>query len=589
MATGGKGSSHSGSDRQSDKQPDQEPNHGFALPDADFDPWNNQAIKDYYAKKQKEGVLNDEDGIEDDVETEARQVVTNWEKVVGREATAEERQRMMSKIRRIRGGAWLEGLKTKLVGETTVPIAYFNRLVAENERCIAFVANRMAAVAQERQKMGQEIDNLRDANEKLTTGGLKQCEDEKAELTDKAAKLADDNSKLQEQIDSLREKLEKEGKQPPVDDKCKERIERLESELRAVHRQRQIGEEMNESLERQLKESRKRENAVRNEMRDQDREIRGLHETLDELTMKNNRLEREAKRDNKDDSAKDSEKELRDKLAGLEANLSEQEEANQGLIDENDGLVRRIHVLRDQVEAKPTATGSGAPSKTFDTAKIVKELMEAKEQDRAVNREVERVLSSWMSNVAEANHLREYHNAVQEYKNGTKDLQNRVLALYEQLGHEAEEDVTADQALANLSEQLQKQPQSPMEHKLWTLKLLQDLAIESNKLRAERLRAQTLHMRLEDGKTAEQRRQETQMAYRIFDEEELDRRVEERTQMYREHRGEILDNIFDAANALQSASRGCPDAGTREMIDLAVLAYLSPASLPKPKVPSPRR
>ncbi|KAI2470945.1 hypothetical protein F4781DRAFT_388929 [Annulohypoxylon bovei var. microspora] len=514
-------------------EPADPPAHGFSLPDANFEPWNNQAVRDYYKKKEQQGVLTGQNAVEDDVETEARQVVANWEKVMGRQATTEESERMMAKIRRIRAGAWLEGLKAQLVGETTVPIAYFNRLVAENEQSIAFVAEKMAEMSQERQEASEQINTLRGEILRLTSKGVSVDKD----AEEKLQKAIDKNTELQEDNDRLRKELA-DGK-PLADDKkeaeCKEKIEKLESELRAVHAQRRERDQKIERLERDLRESRNREKKIKDEMKSQDKMLQMMSDREDEYAQRVLDLE------------KDLEKEKNKK--------------------------------------KPSRPNS--PSSAVNIARILKGLKEAKDRNQDLTAEIDILIDTWMSGVANANRLREYHNAVEEMKTNETAFRNRVIDLYILLGFDGT-GVTADQALETITKQLAEKPEGhPMKTELWALEVMTRLHLEHMELRAERLKTNTLEMQLEMAKSDAQLSAETKMQYGIYDEAELERRVDSRTQMYRQHRRDILDHIFDASNELAVVAIRCTHPPTAERIAEIRKKYLDPTSLPPPK-PQPR-
>ncbi|KAI1396351.1 hypothetical protein F4819DRAFT_491615 [Hypoxylon fuscum] len=212
------------------------PGHPFILPDPDFDPTMNKAIKEYYEKKEKDGISGSSLGFEDSVEAEAEEAVSNWEKEAGRAATTEERERMMAVKRRILGGSWLEGAKEMLVGKTEVPIALFNRLVAENERTIGFVAQKMASNSDERKKLEAKVKSLQ-------------------ESADKA-----------------------------------------QSELRACYNQIRERDEKIERLEEELKQSRSRENALKKESRNHDEIVKQLSRELEDANRKSDDKKPDAKK-----------------------------------------------------------------------------------------------------------------------------------------------------------------------------------------------------------------------------------------------------------------------------------------------------
>ncbi|KAI0881832.1 uncharacterized protein GGS22DRAFT_196386 [Annulohypoxylon maeteangense] len=506
------------------------PAHGFSLPDADFDAFNNQAIQDYYKKKANEDILTGPTEVEDDIETEARQVVKNWEKVVGRQATTEERERMTAKIHRIRAGAWLERTKKNLVGETTVPIAVFNRFVAQNEGSVAYVARRMCDMAEEREQAAEEIRNLRDANGRLAMDAAKRCDEEKAKLTSENDELAKKIAELEENNERLRDDLDDAINQPPIDDKAKDEIVRLESEINDLLREHTYRDAKIKTLETELRESRKRENAARDEIRMQDRQITEL--------------------ENKNDSQG---RDIRDK----------------------DHEISQLKLSKSN------------PEKT-DTAAIIKGLRKAKRDHEEISKEVQALIDDWMASIADQNNLREYHICVEDLKKDLQFLRGKVLEFNEGLGNTTTPETNALEVLKSLTEELNKQPKQQMRTRLWSLKLVTDLSLAETRLKTEQLRTDTLRMQLEMKKSDEQLSAETKMQYGIYNQEEIEREVDSRTQMYRNHRLEILDNIFGAAEDLKVVAIRCTHVPTRTQINDICKKYLTPESLPKPKLQPPR-
>lgn len=593
--------------------------HGFPLADPKFDPWDNQAIKDYYKKKEAEGVLSDDPGVEDEIEAEAKQVVIEWEIAMGRKATQEERDKVMTKIRRIRAGAWLEGIKKELAGQTTAPIAYFNRLAEENERSIAFVSHRMVGMAHERKKLAEEMRELQDTNGRLATL-LKQREDENFELQDKNYELGENNIKIQQVADRLREDLEKAAKDAKQNEEmavnalkqceenrtdlkdentklaeenaeAKDEIERLRAELaKAKEKAGKDEEAANDALDgcKEDKLKTEDENAKLKE------EIKKLkeeeHRLRDELAKAIEKAEKDEKASK--DKIKDLEEQLqrcRDDLTGAMNDLQDDREAYKKLVYDQDDLTIKYNHLKidfdklkeenDKKDKNPTPVNHDC----WDTAKILKELKEAKKKDKDISEEIDNLINSWLRRVADVNDRREFYNAMDDLQKLFRELQDRIRAIYTRLGFDGTKS-TAEQVLTHLEAELDKQPREDMKSRLYTLSLAMELQLEHTRLHTEKLRTETLEMQLDLKKPDEDKAMELRMEYGIYEEEELERRVDSRTQTYRVHRQALLGHMFNAANDLKVAAAGCPHNATRRRINEICDKNLDPMSLPPPKV-----
>ncbi|OTA70552.1 hypothetical protein K449DRAFT_393545 [Hypoxylon sp. EC38] len=552
--------------------------HGFAVPDPNFDPTNTEYIREYYKKKEERGALNPEDGIEDDVEAEAMKVVAEWEKVEGREATEEERNRMMEKVRRIRRGNWLEGAKTQLVGKTEVPIAWFNRLVAENEACIGYVAKQMASVSKERQEMYTTIKDLRTTIKELEEGKFdangavyKGLRDELDKLRTENFALVEQNTKLQNDLAKAPLKLE--------NDEVQSRIERLQAELNESYRQRQERDERITFLETQQDESRQRERALKEQAEKQDKRISDL---IDQ-----------------DFRSSEIIKLLNDERDGFQKRLTrEKDEFQRQLTQERDQFQRQLKNIQKgngSTPANPTdpagLTGTNDTTGStgdFDTMAVLREIKRASEADSEVSAEAKQLIDRWLSRVADKQNLQEFHTAVSEFRDNMAALQKRVVDFYKTLGA-ADDNIDAGEVLNRLEAHLKEQPKDdPLKMVVWGLKQQCEIQLKDQKLQVEDLKNQTLRVELEMAKSDEQIETEMKMAYNIFNDEELGKRVDSRTQVFRQHRREMLDNLFGAATTLTNIALRCPDERTRRDIQQVMQQYLNPISLPGPSAQPPR-
>ncbi|KAI0137927.1 hypothetical protein F4776DRAFT_670897 [Hypoxylon sp. NC0597] len=518
--------------------------HGFTMPDPTFDPNDNEFIREYYRKKEERGPLNPEDGIEDDVEEEAKKVVAEWEKVEGRKATEEERNIMMEKVRRLRVGNWLEGARTQLVGKKEVPIAWFNRVVAENEACIGYVAKQMAAVAKERREMYTTIKDLRSSVQQLEIGASNAIGAYDNAWKEERERMLSENGALREQNAQLQKDLA-EAQSNSENAELQGKVERLQSELNGAYEERRELNTKMESLEDQLNESRKRENSLKESLRG--------------------------------DSNNEEE---------ISSNLRTQ---NESLLNTIESLTRQRDELRGRLQDNPTGTtgGTGAIG-DFDTMEVLREIKRAAEAGGEVSAEATQLIDRWLSRVADAQNLQEFHNAVTELRDNMTDLQKRVVSFYKALGVD-DDTLDAGEILTKLEAFLSEQPkEDPVKLMVWGLKQQFEIQMKDQMLQAEDKKNQTLRVQLEMAKPAAQIETEMKMKYGIFNNEELEKMVDSRTQVFRQHRRDMLDNLFAAATTLTNIAMRCPDERTRRDIQHVTRDYLNPISLPGPSSQPPR-
>ncbi|KAI1416243.1 hypothetical protein F5Y13DRAFT_186493 [Hypoxylon sp. FL1857] len=551
--------------------------HGFSMPDPGFDPSDNAFVKDYYKSKDERGALNPDDGIEEDVEEEVRRVVEDFENLVGRKPTDEERKKMEETTRRNKRGFWLESIKTQLVGKTEVPIEWFNQLAAENEQCIGFFAEKQAEISKERMEMFERtielqkiINRLEEEKAAAVSAGDSEC---KAELK----KVKAMNAALEAQVAKLVEDLANGGGSSFEADlrekNLRERIERLESELRATNQQRRELESKVDHLEEQLKQSRLRERALRNEVDGHEKTIKNLADQIDVLEGIRIQAERTIK-------------ELTDErdllLRELKATQKRGESPDGMDVDDNTGPSEIPEI------PEPPAEAPSGPKADFDTMKILRELKAARETGGEVSEEANELIDRWLLSVADAANIREYHIAVSEFRDAMIALRNRVVDLYRKMGAE-EEGIDADKIIDLLEALLDEQPTDhPTKLAMLNMKLRLDVAFKEKRLQIAKADNQTLQALIELEKPDEQAEAELRMQYGMYDNEKVEEAVDARTQTFRIQRRGILDHIFSADRDLQRVAISCPDQETTEKINVVREKYLSLTSLPRPQPQPPR-
>ncbi|KAI1203328.1 hypothetical protein F5X97DRAFT_128991 [Nemania serpens] len=173
--------------------------HEFARPPPDFDP--NQ-LRAALLVGHGQGLLNPADAGEESIEDEIARQIAESEAAGKTPLTDDEKERIARTIRHIREGGWLRRLKLQLVGNDTVPIEYFNRLVAEHEGTIPKVARINAMASRKVAKRDALIASLKDElrQERLISQSLEQqkidmTQDERANKNEIIA-LREENKNL---------------------------------------------------------------------------------------------------------------------------------------------------------------------------------------------------------------------------------------------------------------------------------------------------------------------------------------------------------------------------------------------------------
>ncbi|OTA98740.1 hypothetical protein M426DRAFT_258135 [Hypoxylon sp. CI-4A] len=454
-------------------KPGQEPDtiEGFAKPALDFEIDDSLAdrVRDLY--RQTEGSVANPTGSRVDVEQEGRNQVEGVERQNGRKVTEEERKKIMEKVRNARGGSWLQGAKEQLVGETVVPIEWFNRLVAENERSIGFLADRMA----ERQKEREESDNV-------------------------IANLQKENEEL------------KAGKQPVKGSDAEGESESLKAQLGEANEEIKKLNEVNSNLLEKAEE--KNRAHIKTDQQ--------LFDTVEKL------------------------EEMKRLLAAAEAHTKAGENS-----DEDSG---------------PTPP-SGSPALDATTSE------------------------AWIAAVADKDNLIQWWNAVDELRQSSSALEQRVLKFYEDLKYTDGREKTAAEALDVLTEFLSNYPiqKDPAFGKIYTFSLLSEINILKMSLANEKFKSENLERQLELTLTDDGFAKSIDMRYEIYQDEEIDRRVDSQTQGYREHRRDLLGHIMNAGTAMQEFEASQTDQQIREAIAAIRQRWLSIATLPEPRHQEPRK
>ncbi|KAI2605914.1 uncharacterized protein GGS25DRAFT_498593 [Hypoxylon fragiforme] len=521
---------------------------GFSVADPGFDPANKGSIGAHYVGTGGTGIHDDPHGIEEDIESEIAKAIADFEAAKGSAASDEERDRITTTIRSLRESGWLEGAKTQLEGKDSVPIAWFNRVVAENERYITHIAQKMEAQAGERADWVKQLD--------VATANDEERNRQMTHLEDQVSQIQVNNDILQAELDLLRtEKAQLEDDKKELQthlDDCTSHRTRLDSEISVAHQQRRDLQDRFDDLTQQLKDSRGRETALKDQQRTQDQAVSDLQKQVDDLNKK-----------------------LADHNAQLQGTVSSSRTPAAG-----GGGTKPKPSPKSSPERKPRKP------KAFDIKKLMQEIRDAKAANRDVADWLDAVFARYMGDVADANHLRDFWAAVEAMRRDCGGLQAKIVSLYHKLGFpdDPARPLTGEQALDEMIAHVDKQPGDDLRLQVYALKLAGDTQTERMRTRTELVRVNTLEMQLDLAKTTDTLERETRMRYGVHNDAEVDRRVDARTQMFRDQRRAILDRVFGASHELHRiAQRTTTTPQSRADIEAVRTKYLNAMSLPMPK------
>ncbi|KAI0521744.1 hypothetical protein F5B22DRAFT_499958 [Xylaria bambusicola] len=575
---------------------------GFARPPPNFDP---EQAKADFKKGAGNSFLDGRDEIEDSVEDEIQRKTSELEKARGKPVTAEEKEKIANKVRSLREGAWLEGLKLELVGKDAVPMEYFNRIVAENENSIMKVAQINARAERELTKRDSQINDLR----KDTIRANK--------LTEELVKCERHGADLEAHIQDLENKLEHEkAKQQKADannalTKCESQVSDLQKKLDAANRdldeaRQSLGkhyEELN-SLKQQKDEADKREESVKSQAQDLMDDNKKLKAAADQASalqkqiasseLKLASLKKENEKLKNATKIQGESDDLRKRILELEAGWEECKDKVKALEDENknlkdasnatsgspsnpdlDGLRKRIAGLdagimkRDEditalrAQLEQVTTGMPEGSLTELQARCV-ELRNARDMYR----------NRWARGVAANNaDLIMFWEAVENTNQEIKKLYSGLDRLGGVLGLRnkvLDRPAAFDEIIAKVSSSVTGEIDKYQSPQLTVLHLLNANAIA-------KIQIETLKRDLDKAQIGRSE-DEIKTVLRTVEEEVVEQRVSMRTQIYRAHRRDILAHLFTAQNEFLVLADNSAD---RAAIEALVDRFLRPNTLPR--------
>ncbi|RYP09001.1 hypothetical protein DL765_008598 [Monosporascus sp. GIB2] len=576
-----------------------DPSQLFVCPTPGFDPADNEHIRRMY-EEGKGKVPLQEDEPEDRIEAIIKQKIDAVKNL--RDVSPEEEQRMADKIRKLESGRWLSAVRPELVGQTTVPIKYFNRLVVENERCIGELEEKVKNLQSQGTASGGN-QGLHDAE--YTTRHLNTLNEEnnilRMEMLGRDGTIGELKSKLQAceargvqyntQIRELEAALasaksdsNEEADQTNNDgdiQALRARIAKLEDELRVSRETNSKKYNRVQELEEARQQWRAREQGLKNDVRRGDEEIKYFKKEVGELTrqLANARTESPNEAAGSPDSAEERLSKYNERLTS----------DNQGLSSDNEKLRKKIEDLRTVViglsEIKH-GDGGGA-------AKLV-ELSDALAVQNKRNRELvelKSVLESerykWMQRIE--GREPEWWNQVEAMSKAKRDLDLKVLELFERLQF-TDENLDGLGAIARLNQVLDRTMSGNNPAALAILRFAGELQVALRDAATAQRKVADLQKQVNRSKRGNGGATGERLPDRRYhDFEEFERRVDAKTQMFRLHRRAYLDNIFGADRELRVIAAASPDADTRNSINRVCENFLSPQSFPNPPPGESRR
>jgi DNA repair exonuclease SbcCD ATPase subunit len=616
--------------------------HGFALAPKSFDAEKEKAaFLERQKNQQGQGSLNPAEAAQESVEDEINRQIAELEKVRKARITEKEKRRITARIRSLREGGWLEGLKLVLVGKDSVPIEYWNRLVDEHEGTIPKVVGMLARAQRKLAEKDAQINALKDGVEKTYDSTdlrrkLAECESHGNRLEDEIQMVRGENSRLQSNLDQhhshnqqlvaeiakLQDELEHKSLKPDDDthkDKdtlgqCRNKVADLQRKLETTETDLKTARSTSsrfygeaQEVRQQKLESNERERRVKDQARD-------LIEQVD-------RLKKEIAVQHAPGTDEDKDKEvkhLEEEIDRLKKEVSELQAKN---MDLNDTVALREEIMdtkrfrkqisnleseRAKCEAKVKAlesdleqarNASSKMGKTGAAAKPEKKPDDDDDEDdkgddvcqKLVNQLRARCkhlqeardnyLVKWARRVMNRDaNLREFWQAVENTKQEINQLHQGIETLSRAVGL-GEIVVSAPQTLDDMVRQVTGSLAG----------LPQSLQLSVLRLRYENSMAQVeigiLQHQLDNAQLARSE-DEIKVQLQIVNEQNVEQRVTIRTQTYRDYRGAFIDHLFDAQVEFMALAVTSVES---DAIIALVDRFLQPASLPLVRLAQGRR
>ncbi|KAI1167629.1 hypothetical protein F5B18DRAFT_600741 [Nemania serpens] len=466
---------------------------------------------------------------------------------------------MAKRIRRIREGGWLEGLKLQLVGQDAVPILYFNRLVDEYEGTISKVAKINAKADRKVAKKDTRIANLKDAlqQEKLISqkdidlyGALVTCNSRVDEL--------------QKQLDSVNRSLED----------SRRTAAEYYNEVQSLEQQKTNMTQKERANKDEIIRLREEKNDLIDSLKGHEKNLDDLRKQIAKLKVARAKYSTEIQSPENDNrSLKDESKRLKN-AATSQGESTDLEDLRRQILELKAQLAERDNTIPTLEPRRAQASNTSSPTQDRATSPGSNEELQARCKELRESRDWYRDI--WARKITEGNAaLFEFWDAVENTQKEINQLYYGIEELSRALGLADGVLDTPDvlnkiiaQVTASVNDVLDT-PQLTIMN-LRTANLLAQLQIE------------TLRRQLEK---AELGRSEDEIRAQlgVVDEEAVERRVSLRTQAYRLHRGTLLTHIFDARVEFLALAERSFD---RDAIEALVDRFLEPTSLPMIQLPT---
>ncbi|TRX95848.1 hypothetical protein FHL15_003402 [Xylaria flabelliformis] len=594
--------------------------HGFARPPPDFDPEQAGAA---FRRGHGQGLLNPADAIEESVEDEIKRKTADLEKAKNKPLTDKEKERVANKIRSLREGGWLEGLKLQLVGKNAVPIEYFNRLVAEHENTIFKVAQinaRAARKVAEKDAQIQDLlnkngedDSISDDNSTLLNNAI--LAEEKYALQDDLAKCRQRGAEMQDEIQRLNTQLQQEKSNQDNTDvqsalaKCEYRVSELQIQLDSAKSDLQTARTNSsrhyndvQMLREQKTMGLRRERGLKDEitqLREENRELKdavavqrgasnseGLQERISGLEVERAKCKGEVERLKRENSKLQAERSnCNSKVESLERENKKLKDAAspQGKPNDSEDLRQQIRKLQAELARRDKTIQAleaeleqarNASSPARDDAAPEEPGAELRARCAELRNARDLYRNKWARQVAGqvkagSESLIEFWQAVENTDKEMKALYQGIERLGRALGL-TNDVLDTPQVLDRIITQItgsviqEKETLELAVVNLRNVNLLARMQIETLERQIDRVQSN----RTED---------EVKLELRAVQEEEVERRVSVRTQTYRDHRRSIISHIFDAQAEFLALAE---TSGDRDAIEALVDRFLRPTSLP---------
>ncbi|KAI1750806.1 hypothetical protein F4782DRAFT_508010 [Xylaria castorea] len=580
--------------------------NGFARPPPDFDPEQAGAA---FREDHGQGLLNLADAIEESVEDEINRKIADLEKARNGPVTDGEKERIANRIRSLREGGWLEGLKLQLAGKDAVPIEYFNRLVADHENTIVKVAQINARADRKVAEKDAQIKALLNDAGKDSNAGDTSLLLNNTILKEENQNLKGDLEKYQHYGNELQSKLDSAKRDLRT---ARENSSRFYNDIQSLRQQRTHSLVAERGLKDEIAQLREDKKSLNNVLAKNKEEQTTCHAMIKSFDKENKRLKDAAAVQGGPNDSEGLRKrilELETGRANCKAEVERLKRENLNLQAEKSNCNSKVESLeREKKGLKDAAMLQGEPNDPEGLRQRILELQaELAQRDETIKAlEVElaqaRDASSSAQNGAAPQEPRnelqarcaELRNARDLYRNKwarqVVDGNNPLIEFWQAVENTDREIKALYQGIEGLGrvlgltnvvldtpqvlDRIITEVTGAVTNEKQTLQLAV-LNLRNVNLLA-RVQIETLERQL-DRAQLNRSDDEVRVQLRTVHEEEVERRVSIRTQTYREHRRSIIAHVFNAQAEFLALAE---TSGDRDAIEALVDRFLQPTALP---------